>query len=164
MAKVKLELGAELDVLDKHEFERGLESQWQAQQRAAAAGIKYRRLPLMTGAAAAGVLNVSEATGNDCGPNEGYSWMIKRLAVQGLTAGVTPDVVNLFRNSPSQPGNFIWQFNGNNLAYTFGTFEIVLLPGEKLVLQSLGTFAATGQITLSGELVQVPAEFLWKMA
>ncbi len=164
MAKVTLQLGAELDLLNKHEFETGLESQWQAQQRAAAAGIKYRRLPLMTGAAAAGALSVTEASGNDCGPNEGFAWMAKRLAVQGLTAGVTPDVVNLFRNNPGQPGNFLWQFNGNNLAYTFGTFEIVLLPGEKLVLQSVGAFAATGQVTLSGELVQVPAEFLWKLA
>ena len=137
--------------------ERAIE---EAREREAFRGIKWMRLPLLTGTAASSALSIGQAS--QVGPASGYVWSLRRLIVNGLTSGGTPDVVNLFSNSAgtSIP---LWQFNGNNFGYTFSKGEMTLRPGEILLLASVGTFAATGQITLSGELIEVPAEMLAKL-
>jgi hypothetical protein len=58
----------------------------------------------------------------------------------------------------------LWQFNGNNFGYTFGRLEMTLTGGDSLTFASVGTFAATGTIRVTGELVEVPAEMLYKIA
>lgn len=162
MPKVKLELGAWLDTVSHSELKDTLKARDDAMMHARAEGIKYRRLPLIKGTAASGTLSMGGPDASqDCGPNEGFAWVITRLAISGLTSGVTPDVVNLYRGGA---GNFpIWQFTGNSSFATFTKLALVYLPSETLLLISAGAFAATGQITLSGELLQVPAEFLWKL-
>lgn len=161
MAKFRVTAGAELDVLTQDELDKSLESYGDRLERARVRGIRYRRLPLLQGAAAGGVLTLGQ-NAPTIGPDSGFAWSLRRLVVTGLTAGTTPDLVNLYRNgSGEQP---VWQFNGNNFGYTFGRLEIVVLGGETLVLQSAGTFAAAGTITLSGELVELPAEMLGKLA
>ena len=126
-------------------------------------GVKWMRLPLMQGTPSGSALSIGEGAGQECGPEEGYFWALRRLVVAGLTSGATPDVVNLYRGTSSQQGGLLWQFNGNNFGYTFGRTELTLMPGDRLALVSVGTFAATGQITLSGELNSVPAEMMGKL-
>jgi len=132
-------------------------------------GIKWMRLPLtLQGKAVGGVLNLGQENPNTqegqvLGPEQGFCWSLRRLIVDGLTSGATPDVVNLFRStSTGQPA--LWQFNGNNFGYTCGRLEMVLWPGNTLQLISVGTFAATGTVRLSGELIEIPAEQLAKLA
>ena len=126
-------------------------------------GVKWMRLPLIQGTASGSALSMGESAGQECGPDEGFFWAIRRLVVAGLTAGATPDVVNIWRGSSSQQGGLLWQFNGNSFGATFGRTELTLMPGDRLQVNSVGTFAATGQITLSGELNQVPAEMMGKL-
>jgi hypothetical protein len=79
-----------------------------------------------------------------------------------MTSGATPDVLNMYRNSiTGQPP--LWQFNGNTFGYTFSKGEMTLSPGDSLKFASVGTFAATGVIRVTGELMQVPAEMLSKI-
>lgn len=163
MAKVKLDFGAELDVLTQRELDDSLS---RAHGRAAYAmlrGIRYRRLPQLTGEAASGVL-VLGATGGQviAGPESGLAWSLRRIYVNGLTAGATPDVVALYRNGTA--GQPIWQISGDVPQQTFGRLEAVLQGGETLIVASLGTFAATGPITVSGELIEIPSEMLAKLA
>lgn len=163
MAKFRLAANAEVDLLTRQELDESLQSQQDTWQAAALRGIKWMRLPeVLTGRAASGKLTLGETTGQQAGPAQGYIWSLRRLIVNGLTSGATPDVVNLYRGTPA--GQPLWQFNGNNFGYTFGRLELVLQGGETLALASAGTFAATGQITLSGELLEVPAELLGKLA
>lgn len=178
MAKVVFDFGIEMDMLNKGELDHSLAAQEERWKRAALAGRKYRRLPILSGFPVAGVLDIGGDTntpqaagsfagqpawsGAKIGPTEGNAWEVKRLAVNGLTSGGTPDVVNLIR--PGSGPDAVWQFNGNNFAYTFGKLELVLLPSESMRLVSVGTFAATGQIRLSGEMVQIPAERLGELA
>jgi hypothetical protein len=129
------------------------------QLRERARGIKFMRFPQVYGTAAASKLSVGAAF--QVGPDSGYVWSLLRVIVNGMTTGATPDVVNLYVNDAgSQP---LWQFNGNNFGYTFGPGEIIINPGEILFMQSVGTFAATGTITMSGGLVEVPAEMAGKL-
>jgi hypothetical protein len=124
--------------------------------------VKYMRLPQMSGKAASSALAIG-AGAAQVGPEGGYAWVIRRLIVSGMTTGGTPDVANLYVNDSGANQQPLWQFNGNNFGYTFGKGELVINGGEIMLLASVGTFAATGLITLSGSLIEVPAEMLGKI-
>jgi hypothetical protein len=171
--RARLELGAELDLLSPGELDKSLDRVAGNIKRHmdSSAGVKYRRIPQLSGTAATGVLNIGGDAGagvtwngQPVGPGQGYAWILGLVTVAGLTAGAVPDIVNLFINGAGSNIPW-WQFNGNNFAYTFGDGELVLYPGETLSLQSVGAFAATGRITLTGSVrSQVPAEKLGRAA
>lgn len=159
--KFKMDFGAEIDVLTKDELDQSLAAAarvWYERYR----GVKLRRIPLLTAVPAGGAVN--SAGGVACGPEQGYAWTLRELNVEGLTAGTTPDVVNIYRGSSQRAGTILWQLNGNQFLQTFGRGEKILFPGETLYFASLGTFAATGTITLSGTVVEVPAERMAELA
>ena len=160
-----MDIGAKLDgVMER--LDRLIEKIAAQQQEERMRGIKWMRLPTyLQGKAIAGVLNLGPDSGQPpVGPDQGYLWSLRRLVVDGLTIGATPDVVNLYRGAPTgQPP--LWQFNGNNFGYEFGKLVMVLMPGDTLALQNAAgyTFAASGVVRLSGELLSVPAEMLGKL-
>ena len=170
MAKFKFGIGEIFEALTKNELDDSLTSyrrQATADQLEAARGRKYMRVTV-TGQAAGGVLQMggdfpnagpAGTIGPAPQPRAGYAWAIRRMSVSGLTVGTTPDIVNLHRISPgtvATTSSGIWQFNGNNYAYTFSHEQLVFLEGETPVLVSVGTFAATGRIALSADYVEVP--------
>lgn len=156
MALTEIRGGAMLDVPTRDEIAQIIREQ----QRAMVRAVKFMRIPQIYGTASASKLSIGPGIAQ-VGPDGGYVWSLLRVVVNGLTTGATPDVVNLYVNDTgSQP---LWQFNGNNFGYTFGPGEIVINPGENMLLASIGTFAATGTITLSGGLVEVPAEMAGKL-
>lgn len=172
MARFKFDVGAEFDTLTKDELDGALRDR-DARQRSALRGIKPgMNLPPLQGFPVAGVLdiggdaNTSQVAGSFAGqpawsghivgPAQGNAWSIRRLAVSGLTTGATPDIVNLILYGHDRDAQ--WQFNGNNFAYTFGRGELPVRAGEGLRLVSVGAFAATGLIRLTGSLDQAPAE------
>jgi hypothetical protein len=170
LARWTFKLGEAFETLTKPELKEGLaEHLAETEQRAIARGKKYGRLnPPITGQAAGGLLQMGGDFPNTgpagtavqtVQPRPGYAWAMRRLSVSGLTTGTTPDIVNLYRRTGSRP---VWQFNGNNFAYTFSFAEMVYLEGETPILQSVGTFAATGVITLDADFVEVPQEELYK--
>jgi hypothetical protein len=163
MAKVKLDMGVTLDLVSPDEMmsiTRRAQVEAEERELARARGITPMKLPQLQGTPANGALLMGQGQ-NSCGPRDGFSWVIKRLAVTGLTAGPTPDAVRIYADSPSsQP---LWEINGNVWIYTFGKFELTLLGGQTLVAASFGTFLATGTVTLSGELIEVPTVMLGKL-
>jgi hypothetical protein len=154
-----------IEIPNRDEIREDMGSVWEAQQRARVRGIKWMRLPeTLTGKVVSSAITLGVATGQTpLGPESGYIWTFTRLMVTGLTAGATPDVVNLYRNDRFA-GPPLWQFNGNNFGYTFGKLRITLGAGDTLSLQNVGTLAATGTIFLSGELIEVPAERVGELA
>lgn len=161
MAKVKLDFGAELDVLTQGELDDSLRRSYDRAALAMVRGIRWRRLPILSGAAVGGVLTLGMQAPLS-GPDSGFAWSIRRIFVNGLTGGATPDVVQLFRNGAGEQP--FWQISGATPQQTFGRLEAVILGGETLVVANSGTFAATGQIVVSGELIECPAEMLPKLA
>lgn len=158
--KTVIEPGASIDTLTKGELSEELAAQTQAAYRQLARSVKYLRLTPQSTAVKNSAF-VLDGTTLSTGPREGFVWTVRRLGVAGLTAGPTPDVANLYRNGTT--GLPAWQFNGNNFIYTFGKGEMLLLPGETLSLVSLGTIAATGQVTLFGDAVECAAEEIFKI-
>ena len=167
MASFTIQGGAKIEIPQRDEIKTDMAAALaEAQQRDAARGWKWMRLPaILTGTPASSALNIGIATGIVLGPDQGYAWSLRRLVVLGLTTGATPDVVNLQLHggtAVNQPP--LWQFNGNNFGYTFGRLEMVLRPGDRLNLVSVGTITSTSRIVLGGELEEAPAEMLYKLA
>ncbi len=158
--KTILQPGGTIDTLNREELHHELAGVSQEFFRQFGKGVKYLRF----GPYATNVSNSSFTIhgSQGIGPREGFVWSIRRITVWGLTSGVTPDVANLYRSSTSAPP--VWQFNGNNFAYTFGKLEMMLLPGETISLLSSGTIAATGQISIGGDVLEIAAEEVSKIA
>ena len=157
MAKFTLKANAEIDLLTQAELDQTL-GKWDEQQAARLHASKPVRLPLVTGKALGNALTMGGDTGTDLvTPESGYVWSIRHLVIEGMTSGATPDVMNIVRN-----GRIIWQLNGNQFAQTWGRGEILLNAGETLQYVSLGTFAATGTITVHGMAQEEPAQLVGK--
>jgi hypothetical protein len=155
---LRLGLGGVKDSTDK--IDRRLQDYLEA-QKDLMRGRKWMRLPLLQGTVTAAGIAIGEANGQEVGPEEGFAWRVGRLLLAGLTSGST-DLVNLYRSSTLQQGGLLWQFNGVNFGYTFGKGQMTLMPGDRLQLANPATITtpAGTQITLSGELISIPAEMI----
>ena len=132
--------------------------------RERARGVKFMALPTyLQGKPANSAITLGITKGQlPVGPEQGHMWGITRLVVTGLTASSTsPDIVNMYLNDAFN-GPVWWQFNGNTFGYNFSQ-PLCLQPGNTLSIQNSGTIAATGLITVSGELWEVPAEQQWRL-
>ena len=165
MPQVTIQAGAKLFVPNGDEIRGYLKEALiqDERERSAARAFKWMRLPeVLRGAASGSAITLGATKGQSVGPASGYTWALRRLVVGGLTSGTTPDVINLYVNDRFS-GPPLWQFNGNNFGYTFGKLELLVMGGETLSLQSVGTFASTSLVTLSGELTEVPSEMVYKL-
>lgn len=174
MPKVKLDVGATIDFLNKDELD-GIMGKYHREaqeiERAKLTGIKWMRLPRLYATPASGTVVLGEVwsangtaqpyTDQIAGPNQGYVWSVRRLSVSGLGTGNSPDLLNIYRNGVR--ADPVWQLNGNSFAYTFGKGEFLLYPDERVIAASVGSMVSTTQIVLSGDLVQVPAEMTGKL-
>jgi len=133
-----------------------------ARERERARAVKWMRLPnTLRGTVASNAISFTIGNGFNLGPDQGYAWSVRRLAVTGLAGGATPDVVNLQLHGGGFP--ILWQFTGTSPCATFGKLTLTLAPGDRLELVNSGNLAATGTIQLAGELIEVPMEMLWKL-
>lgn len=161
MAKFRLSAGAELDMLTKDELDDSLQSQWDREWTARGRGIKYVRLPVLTGTLTGTYPTSTTSLDNTCGPDQGYAWAIRRVAAAGLG---TSDQLYIFRNSVRAATLLtVLVGTGTNADVELSGVQMVLMPGDKLIAAPGATFTASGTITVSGEAVEVPAELLWKL-
>ena len=186
MPKVKLDVGATVDFLNKDELDDALSG-----HRAAAdaieyeklKGVKYIRAPRIQGTVYSGTINgaasgpvtgtaLATLGGPPWGPLQGYSWSIRRIAVGGLANvnGTNPDVVGIYRNSNSAPP--MAQVTANNPSVTFPTLGLVVHGGDSLMLghipnqinsNTYGTLVGT-YIAADFDVIEVPTEMLGKLA
>jgi hypothetical protein len=158
----RIEPGSSIETLNKAELDDALQNQANIFLHEAAVGIKYIQVTLLQGSVNNTVINIdgSSSSGTSAGPRSGYIWTMTRMSVSGLAIGSNPDVVNLYRFNKN--GVPLWQFNGNNFGYTFGKMQMVLLPGTYLTLYGTN-ITATGQVTLTADVIEAPAEMLYKI-
>ena len=163
MAKVKLDIGATIDTLSKSELDDSLakyRQQADAYSQGAMRGFKYIRMGRLYATPTTGTVVIGTGYPN-MAPDSGYVWSVRRLSATGLGTGNAPDILNIYRNETNTDP--VWQLNGNNWCYTFGKSEFLLLSGEFLMAKSLGSMTSTSQITLSADVVEVPAEMIGKL-
>jgi hypothetical protein len=152
VAKFRIAANAEVDMLTKAELDESL-----AAQRAPYQAVTVLYLPVLFGAASGGAL----AMGGDSGsvlhsPDAGYVWSVRHLSIEGLTAGATPDVVNINRG-----GRTFWKLSGAPpAAETWGRGEFIVRAGMSLSYTNFGAFASVAQIVISGTVWQCPEQFV----
>lgn len=157
--KFKLDFQSEVDILTQGELDESLRQANDANLRAFLAGIDWKPMPQLVGSAESGTLTLG-VQDRTIGPRQGYAWSIMRLAVSGLTAGSTPDTVQFLRD-----GNVpMWQVTGAMPFEKFSRLQMTLTGGQTLTVASVGTFASTSQIVVSGEVIEVPQVMLGKLA
>ena len=184
MPKVKLDVGATVDFLNKDELDDAL-SEYQKKAQAVEyeklRGIKYIRAPRIQGTVYSGTINGS-ATGTGTlyatlgspqwGPTQGYCWSVRRIAVGGLANAGTGvcDIVGLYRNTNTSP--LIAQVSANAPMVTFPTLGCVLYGGDYLLIghvpnqgpsNTYGTLVSA-YLQADFDVIEVPSEKLAALA
>lgn len=163
MASVKLSAGATIDVLNKHELRETLQA-WMVE---AVKGVQPRRLSAVTTIASNAFSMGGSAdsnVNNILGPEAGYIWMVRRIAITGPT--LASDVSNIYLNR-QDPTNLVYPnltgISGATGYRSFGRDEFVVRAGESIVIASTGNVAATGVVTASIGVTEIPVGLLWKV-
>jgi hypothetical protein len=157
VAKVELKAGALIDIPSQAEIAATMAAQLDQRQQQYRA-VSIIRMAVQFGQASGGVLAMGgdSSTSGLQTPDSGYVWSVRHISVEGLTAGATPDVVNVIRAQ-----RIFWKISGAPpSAATWGRGEFMLNAGETLSYTNFGTFAATGPIIISGTAWQVPAQLV----
>lgn len=156
MSKVKLQLGAELDVLNKGELDDAL-GKHGAWEREAAFGLRHQDLPRLVGTQDGSgnlALGADQPDQVFCGPGSGWYWAVQRIAVDGLATG---DAVKLYKET-----KFIGWVTYQPGFITLGKHGLVMKPGDFLRVTGTG-LTTTAQIEIYGEAVSVPGPLMWKL-
>ena len=179
MAKVKLELGAELDLLNKHELGEALDAKADAWRRYDAKGLK--RQAFTSNAAVAGAaLLIGDSSipqgqlgAKALGPGEGWAWKITRISVTGFAAATT-DYVKVYKGdvgagSPQSDPRFVDTLTFSKWAIYPGQ-GCILVPGDHIVIAGGAAFTGSALAspngtlwTVTGEAIACPAEEIWKL-
>ena len=180
MAKTRLDIGNVVDFLTKHELDDSLTAHADRIAQAEVRGIKYFRMPPVTGTVFSGTIGGFSGSSGVPGiqsqfvsPESGYAWSVTRISVSGLfnaNSGTTQDIVGIYRNSTNNPP--VAQLSANSPMIMFNKLGCVMRAGDFLVMSQIknqagntnGTLAATGNLTLAGEAIEVPEEMLGKLA
>ena len=163
MPKVKLHAGAEIDVLNKHELHQTLQA-WMVE---AVKGIRPRRLAAVATIASNAFTMGGEQDSNInniLGPEAGYLWMVRRIAITGPT--LASDVTNVYIGR-QDPQNLVYPaltgLSSSTGYKSFSRDELVVNGGESLVIASTGSVAATGTVTVTLGVTEIPVGLLWKI-
>lgn len=157
--KTRLELHAELDILNKGEMAGALDdafSKHTSWEREAAYGMRLQDLPRMYGTIAdAGItLGADQPDQPSCGPGQGWYWAVQRISVDGLASG---DAVKVFNDT-----RFVGWITYQPGFITFGKHGLVMKAGD--YLRVVGTsLTATGTVNVTGQAVSVPGPLMWKI-
>lgn len=158
MPKATMSAGKEFETLSKAELDASLK-EWMIE---AIKGIRPVAIMSQGTADATGSVvlgGATSVTGGTLGPREGYWWAVQRLAVR--VDGV-PAPYSVYRNTVAA-GDLVRDVPGENYGYaSFGPWELMLVGGESLVIQSNSLTASTGVLTVAGQAVEIPNGLLWK--
>jgi hypothetical protein len=187
MPKVKLDVGATVDFLNKDELSEELQKNLmraEVMERERLRGIKYIRAPRIQGTVYSGTIGNPGGTtipagtlyatlgGPPWGPLQGYSWSIRRIAVGGLgnVNGTNPDTVGIYRNTNTAP--LVCQITANSPVVTFPTLGLVVHGGDNVMIghvpnqvasNTYGTLVST-YIQADFDVIECPTEMLGKLA
>jgi hypothetical protein len=105
-------------------------------------------------------------TGGPLGPGQGFYWAIRSIVVTG--PAVATDAVHLYKNSVDalhirRP--FLTGAAGATGYASFGTNELLLKPGERLIVAGAVAAGAGAPITVTvtGAAIEVPSHLLARM-
>lgn len=162
MATFKIQAGATFDTVTKKEMEDALGSHMRSWVAEMTIGGRFTRFAV-NGTIAGSAITIGGANGSmePIGPPPGFIWDVRRLHISGLAAA---DIAGVYINDVSAAGivatttdlplaanrTFLW------------SGQVVLMAGENLLVTGT-SLSATGQVTVSGQVLELPVSLAWKL-
>ena len=165
-SKVKFELGAVWENLDRDDLRHELDRHWNQIMAEKARGVKPLRFSgsgtiassaVTIPSAPAGV--ISQLAIPPIGPTAGNLWAVQRVSIHGLTTST--DTVSAYRGS-TDAQNFLFNLTGATPWYHAGGKGLLLYGGEQLNLAG-SSLSSTGQLVINGEAIEVPEPMVYKV-
>lgn len=158
MAKVKLQAGVDLDLMNAAEAREVVRTELAAWHKEITRGVKFRTFSAQTVNGGA-TWTIADPTADPVGPREGFSWSVTRFTVSG--GGVVPgtDAYNVGVNELS-PSKLIE--TGLTRGKTFDVGGLVLNGGDRLVFGGASTGTLALPIVVSGAAIELPAQLAWR--
>lgn len=153
--KIKLQAGAELDLLTKDELDTSLKSMGANWWSEIGRGDRYRRILLTGLVTGAGAITIGGPSTPEAGPPPGFVWSVRRL--NQSAAGKT---LALFLNDDA-PGSAVGTFPTTQY-WSFNPAELVLYPGDQLLATGTG-HTAGATVTLTGQVRELPLPLAWRL-
>ena len=155
--KVKIEAGAELDVLTSGELRAELDKAAASWRAELARGVTFRRASVNASPSGAGTWQITEPR-DSLGPREGFVWALTRLSAFGSAWDQGTDTFSLYTNDVN-PSQLVVAEQLVPLLVDVGS--VVLNPGETLAIA--GTNAAAGQIHVNIAAIELPQSIAWRL-
>ena len=163
MAHQKIQAGGTLDVVTKKELHDALGEHlrsWVAETARGGRFVKFQGTANPVGTS----VQVGGPTGSGVllGPGAGFMWDVRRIHLAGFD---DTDNVAIYLNDVS-PTGFVSSnkdlFQSKNRLWTWNR-QLVLYPGDQLIVANTSTLVATGPITISGQALELPVGLGWKL-
>ena len=148
-----------LDLLNHHELKEGLtahQHNWFAER---ARGVKTLQIPVSVASVVSNNVTIPAAGQTPIGPRPGFTWAVKRLTAGGLA---TNDVLNVYLNVVNDM-NLVGVLTSAAPSLFPGELGIILQEGDVLVFHNPSSLAATGDIAVNGQVIEVPTTDVWKI-
>lgn len=159
MAKFAFKAGAEFDMLTNKELRDTLKDVMASWMAETTIGARYARF-----SAAALIANSAVEIGgpgradDNLGPAPGFVWDVRRLRITGLA---TNDVAAVYVNDANPSSMIASTADVAGALFLFGE-QVILYPGDSLLVTG-ASLAATGFITVSGQVRELPMALAWRL-
>lgn len=160
--KVRLQAGAELDLLNSREMEDVLSRVLIGWRAEISRGVRFRQFT-GRGIVAAGTWTISptDADDNVLGPDPGMLWSVTQVAVSGTGIVAGTDLFSLYLDEIT-PTRLIQNRLGLSGTGQWDIGGLVLGGGSKLAAAGPGTGAGS-EVWLAGRAVELPVQLAWQL-
>lgn len=157
--KFKINAGAEIDVLNKEELQETLGSWFTEISR----GVRFRQISAQ-GTVSGGVWtiggNAPDNHKDPLGPSNGFLWAVTRLALAGGGVVLGTDLWNVYVNEIA-PSKLVQ--SGLTRFAMYDVPVLILQGGDRLAAAGAGTGVAGTDVTISGQVVEIPVQLAWQL-
>jgi hypothetical protein len=163
--KQKIMAGRDIDAATADEVRAAVDHGLRSWQREVITGARFTRFSASaTIANGAFTLDGVSLGSERLGPNDGFVWDVRRLRVVGLQGA---DSASIWINA-TDPSTFIASTSDGATPAGTGALlrfdrQLILQPGEWLVITGSGLVASTGQVTVTGQAIEVPVSHQWRL-
>lgn len=152
MAKVRLELGSEADLLDEHQLNAALDRVFRSWAVEMMRSVKYIRFRGSSTVDSSGNLLINPSFDNVLGPKNSTVWSVKGIALTGITG---TQFVDMRINAGDAVRPFSLPSVGDIAFEKFGSNELVLYDSDHLEFYG-SSLTAGAVVVVTGRAEEIP--------